>query len=345
MSQIRIQLTQWAQEEGLLLLGVSQLEHPDASHRFQSWLKDGNHAGMSYLERNNRIRLTPSEIFAGAKSAVIFALPYRPASEAQGPQAAGYACYPDYHRVLKTKLLQVWRRIQSDSSKFRVLVDSAPVLEKALAENTELGFIGKNTCYIHPSHGSFLLLGEVVTSLAIEPDIRFPLNPSQRTEAGGCATCTACQVNCPTGALDSAYRLDSRRCLAYWTIENRGPIPIEFWPYLETYWYGCDICQTSCPFNSKSQPASVAKGFTPFVPPELPVVACLDQGRYEAHFGGTPFIRAKRGGLRRNALIAMVVTGHPELPNAIDRAKADPIHPLLETIEQIPLYRLRFEVQ
>ncbi len=337
MSSTRLNLEALATAEGLLLLGIVPLDHALASKRYLQWLADRNHADMKYLERNQEIRCGPEAILPGAKCACVFALPYNQPEMAleSEPLTAAYARQPDYHRVLKKKLSRLWRSVQTTNGKFRVLVDSAPILERALAEQTELGFIGKNTCYIHPRWGSFLLLGEIVTTLDLALDTRHPGEIGIRTPLGGCGPCTSCQTSCPTGALDKNYQLDSRRCLAYWTIENRDAIPLEFWPHLARYWFGCDICQKVCPYNTHAVPLPRPADFPRVAVPDILSAACMDQSQYEAAFGGTPFTRAKRGGLRRNALIALVVTRHPGLTQAIEQAQRDPIYPLIETVAQI----------
>src|SRR5690606_6307703 len=140
----------------------------------------------------------------------------------------------------------------------RVMVDTAPVLERALAAKTARGFIGKNTCYIHPLLGSFLMLGVVLTDIPLPSDERVPVDPARHLPSGGCGACRECQVHCPTGALDADYRIDAKKCLAYWTIEHRGVIPERFWPWIGTYYFGCDICQITCPYNMKDRHAKLA---------------------------------------------------------------------------------------
>ncbi|MBI1860772.1 MAG: tRNA epoxyqueuosine(34) reductase QueG [Deltaproteobacteria bacterium] len=326
--------------EGLLFLGNVSPDYPLAGHRYGAWIDEGLHAGMDFLARNRQVRGHPVELLPGVRSVSLFAMPYGAPQANLGPQAAQYARHPDYHKVLKKKLERIAGALSWNP--YRVFVDSAPLLERALAEKTTKGFIGKNTCYIHPRFGSLLLLGEIFSTIDGTFDVPSSITLGKRDEAGGCGSCTACQVSCPTGALDTDYRIDSAKCLAYWTIENRGTIPVKYWPYLAQYWFGCDICQNVCPFNTHA----VALPEVPYFPvrevPDLLTVATMGEADYQKYFGGTPFTRAKRAGLRRNALIALVVTKHPELDSVLATVQSDPLYPLSETVAQIDQYRFEF---
>jgi epoxyqueuosine reductase len=229
----------------------------------------------------------------------------------------------DYHRLIWKKgekiLTQIHKQYGNGTEVGRVVTDSAPLLERALARHGSRGFIGKNTCFISPKYGSMILLGEILTSLDIAPShqaIENP-NPLRRSKEGGCGTCRRCQVHCPTGALDQDYRIDARKCLAYWTIEHRGPIPEEFWPWLGLYVFGCDICQIVCPYNRNEQPRAPESLLKIKQAPALFEMATMTQESYEKLFGGTPVTRAKREGLIRNALIAMAVTEASDLQEAM----------------------------
>ncbi len=328
-----------------MLVGVASLGPEPDYGRFATWIDAGEHAGMDYLERNRELREDPARLLPGAKSAIIVALPYGQGDAlplrgaAPAPRVAQYARLRDYHKILwregEALLEALWERL-GHRGVGRVLVDSAPILERALAARAGRGFIGKNTCYIDPEEGSFLLLAEIVLDLALEATASPPVNPEARTKAGGCGSCKRCQVHCPTGALDAAYRLDARKCLAYWTIEHRGVIPEEFWFGLGIYLFGCDICQLACPYN-RGVPSSVAaNAIRVEAAPPLLEVATMDQAAYERLFGGTPMTRAKREGLMRNALIAMAVTDAPQLEAALAQAEAAGAPPVVrETAAQI----------
>lgn len=319
----RERAAQAAEEQGLLFLGVAPLDVGSAFERFSRWLAEGRHGSMRWLEQHGDVRRSPERLLAGAKAALVFGLPYAEGvDEAPGPRVAKYARFRDYHRVLGDAGTAIATTLaRSLGGEFRVAVDTLPLLEKAVAAGTARGFFGKHSCFVHPKNGSFLLLLTVLTTLPLDPDVRPAWDGVKRTEHGGCGSCTLCQVRCPTGALDDAYRIDARRCLSYWTIEHRGAIPAEFWPYLAEYWYGCDICQDVCPYNRGSVAGPAARTSRPL--PALEAVATMTQLEYENWFGGSAMTRAKRAGLRRNALIALAVTNRATFADALARCRED----------------------
>jgi epoxyqueuosine reductase len=225
---------------------------------------------------------------------------------------------------------------------YRVVVDSAPVLERALAARAQHGFIGKNTCFISANHGSFFLLAEILFSASLPDEVGNAVDPSKRSNDGGCGTCKRCQVNCPTGALDSDYRLDANRCISYWTIEHRGVVPTAIWPWFKHYYFGCDICQLACPYNRKATHSSHVSELKLKEQPPLADIATMDQNFYEATFGGTPMTRAKREGLMRNALIAMAVTNDPKLSGVLKVIAEDGAMP--EVVQQTALQVQTFKI-
>ncbi len=338
----REEVERLAAEEGLVCLGVAPLDAKEDYARFSEWLGEGRHAGMEWLEKYRECREEPARLLPGARNAIVIALPYDQGDsrhwENSAPRAAQYARFPDYHKILRRKGERLARRLPLAEGAFRVAVDTAPLLERALAAKTSRGFIGKNTCFIHPERGSFLLLGEILTTLPFVIDDKAPVDPAKRTEAGGCGTCDLCQVKCPTGALARDYTIESELCLSYWTIENRGTIPEKFWPWLAKYWYGCDICQLACPYNWRASGNRLPDDVPRREMPPLFDVAVMSQAEYEKYFGGTPMTRAKRGGLRRNALIALAVTRDPRLAEAREAARRDPEPPLPETLFQVERY-------
>ena len=224
--------------------------------------------------------------------------------------------------------------------RFRVCVDSAPVLERALASKGSDGFIGKNTLFIHPQKGSYLLLAEIFVDIILPYDQRKIVNPAIRSKDGGCGTCRRCQINCPTEALQLDYKIDARKCLAYFTIEHRGTIPVAYWKFLGKYWFGCDICQLVCPYNRNLEYAKIKAIEVKQNNFDLFSVATMNQAYYESQFGGTPMTRAKKQGLQRNALIAMIVTEDSRYQEAIKILKQDTdTHMLLiNTIKQVDEY-------
>lgn len=354
---IREMIATALEKQGLILLGIVDLDVRNDFEKFSEWLDNGLHSGMTFLERNLHCREQPELLLPGAQSAIVFALNYyrgdqRLAHPADGeakdlpqknPGVAQYARTRDYHKTMRMAGERAWQQIANEilhvpHDNGRVLVDSAPLLERALAAKTQRGFVGKNTCYIHPVHGSFLLLAEVLCKTALPLDHKVPINPEQRSESGGCGSCKRCQVACPTNALGADYVLDARKCLSYWTIEHRGAVPEEFWPHFATFYFGCDICQSVCPYNRGAQ---IAHGSKEMELPSLFATATMNQRDYETWFGGTPMTRAKRDGLQRNALIAMTVRRDPELLRALETESCTSSPMLRQTVEQILEWRAK----
>ena len=307
-------------EARLVFLGCVPLRRAQRFAAFRRWLNKKYHADMSYLERNCELRADPRRFGVGLQTALVVALPYRRGDRLHTtqPRVAQYARQRDYHRVIRLRARRVITSLQLDSAACRVVVDTAPVLERELAERGGHGFVGKNTCFISLTHGSYLLLGAILIPVSItapQQEVEPPpaTTYTTRTARGGCGSCRRCQVHCPTGALQEAYQLDARKCLAWLTIENRGEIPRQYWQYLGNYYYGCDLCQIVCPYNRGKRNTEEAE----LKLPPLEKIACMTQREYEQYFGGTALTRAKRAGLMRNALIAMYVRRHPQLQHCL----------------------------
>ena len=339
-----VNLSSYLERQGLIYLGCVSPDTREDFQKYQNWLKAGFHGSLNYLEKNQDCRKSASAALDGAKSVIVFALPYAPSQEesypapvSEEPRIAAYARIPDYHVLMKQLALvaiEDWKGAVGESAyQWRVCVDTVPILERAFAQKTGLGFIGKNTCFIHEEKGSFLLLGEIITNATF--------HITEKTNELGCGSCNLCQAECPTGALQNDYQIDSRKCLSYWTIEQRGPIPEEFWPGVAQYWFGCDICQLVCPFNRQAKNNTLPKAVTPLEFPSLFEVATMNETQYRKYFGGTALTRAKRNGLRRNALIAMTVNQHPKLQQALDYSTNDREAPIAETLVQIKNYLAR----
>ena len=231
-------LSHCLERRGLLFLGAVSPDTFQDYQKYQHWISAGNHGELRYLEKNPDCRKSAKGALASAQSVIVFAFPHAPdesypLAENEKSRVAAYARMPDYHEVLKDLAEQAvwdWQKKFGKGYDWRVTVDTVPILERAFAKKTGLGFIGKNTCFIHESQGSFLLLGEILTSAF------FPITESESKI--DCGNCSLCQVECPTGALQKDYQTDSRKCLSYWTIEQKGPIPEEFWPGVGKYWFG-----------------------------------------------------------------------------------------------------------
>lgn len=328
---IRSEIERIVRQEQLECFGIVRLgEDPDFP-RFQEWMDQNLFAGMSFLKNHHALRKDPRGLGENLKTAIIVGMNYYQGDRAQGvlklqsPIIAQYARLKDYHGVIKKKgerILAALSDVFEKPVSGRVTSDSAPILERSHAARSGSGFIGKNTCFIHPKTGSFFLLGEILIDIDVTSNVKSAVNASVRTEEGGCGTCKRCQVNCPTGALDEAWKLDANKCLSYWSIEHRGLIPIEYWKWFKIYLFGCDICQLVCPYNRGSEQTPHSEIIKVEAVADLFRIAVMDQKDYELMFGGTPLTRAKKEGLIRNALISMSVTNHPRLQEAITQISA-----------------------
>lgn len=270
---------------------------------FDRWIAAGHHAGMSYLERGREARLDPSgpKIVAGARTVVSLALGYELGPAGRGPGVAsllaGFARGVDYHDAVRERLKQLLDEIRrvEPKARGRAFVDTAPLLERAWAVRAGLGRIGRNTCLIHPTLGSALVLGELVLTVELEPD--------EPTGDDPCGSCRACVEVCPGGALipPDGRVLDARRCLAYWTVEAREPIP-EPLEARASLLFGCDACQVACPWNGPR-----ADLVTPLAPLDrwrdlsLAEVAAMDEARLEELLRGTTLERAGAARIRSRA--------------------------------------------
>ena len=297
-----------AKDLGFDLCGIARADNYPELAFLSEWLGHGYAATMEWMHRSAEKRADVRNVVPGARSVIVTATLYntdRPYSSDVPPDRARisrYAWGDDYHDVLKERLdrLLAWMRdAAAVPFEGRAYVDTGPVQERVYAQYAGLGWIGKNTCLINPERGSWLFLGEIITTLNLEPD-------AQGLEQ--CGSCTKCLDACPTGALVEAGVLDSGRCLSYLTIEHRGDIPAGYHPAIGTHVYGCDICQEVCPYN---QPAPVSDD-APWQPrpgldlPRLVDLAARSDDELRAVVKGTPMTRAKVAGLRRNLEIALV---------------------------------------
>ena len=307
--------------KGLIFFGCADLALEKDAVRFEQWLSEEKNAGMAFLENHIEKRTNPKALFPGSQSALCFALPYEHQCEQKTiSKSAMYACFKDYHHVIKKNIGEILSEVfEQDeefiNNNFKVCVDSVPLLERALLAKTS-GFIGKNTCFIHTEHGSYLLLGVLLSKIKFKANEAKPVDHSIRSENGGCGTCSRCQTHCPTGALDEAYQLDARKCLSYWSIEHRGTVPQKYWKYFGEYYFGCDICQNVCPYNRHKK--SRTHDFHRNTDISLKQIALMDQKEYVAWFSGTPMTRAKIFGLKRNAILAMYALSDPDLREVCD---------------------------
>ncbi|MEO0974287.1 MAG: tRNA epoxyqueuosine(34) reductase QueG [Pseudomonadota bacterium] len=256
LQQLERDIQGWGQDLGFARLGVSGIDLSEDERRLERWLALGRHGEMQWMARHGRSRTRPQELIPGTVSVITARMDYLPEDGAdpirvlRSPNLAyvsRYALGRDYHKVLRRRLQQLADRIveQVGPVGYRVFVDSAPVMEKALARNAGLGWIGKHTNLLHREAGSWFFLGELYTDL--------PLAPHTSIADNHCGSCTACIDVCPTAAIVAPYELDARRCISYLTIELKGSIPIELRPLIGNRVYGCDDCQLFCPWNKFAQ--------------------------------------------------------------------------------------------
>jgi len=251
LTRLAARIKTWGEELGFQQVGITDTELTQAERRLDVWLAKGFHGDMDYMARHGRMRSRPEQLLPGTRRVISVRMDYLPEPHQSmqevldNPAAAfvsRYALGRDYHRLMRKRLQRLADRIGAETGPFgyRVLVDSAPVLEKALAEKAGLGWVGKHTNLLHRKVGSWFFLGEIYTDLPLPTDQ--PLEPH-------CGTCTGCIDICPTRAIVAPYELDARRCISYLTIELDGPIPEDLRPLLGNRIYGCDDCQLICPWN------------------------------------------------------------------------------------------------
>ena len=251
MAALKAQIATWCRELGFQQCGISDIDLELAEKRLGEWLRQRFHGSMQYMERHGTRRSRPDELLPGTVRIISVRMDYLPEPQEAAAQlldhesrayVSRYALGRDYHKVLRGRLRALARRIEEQVGIFgyRVFVDSAPVLEKAIAEKAGLGWIGKHTNLIDRNSGSWFFLGELYTDLPL---------PADEAEVSHCGTCKACIDVCPTQAIVAPYQLDARRCISYLTIESRAPIPVEFRKAIGNRIYGCDDCQLFCPWN------------------------------------------------------------------------------------------------
>ncbi len=289
--------------------------------RLQHWLERGYHGTMSYLAAGPRD--VPRKLLPGCRTIVSVAFPCAqgPTPDQALPAPAGrmarYAHGDDYHLAMKERLRSLADRLAhhlSCSVLARACVDTAPLLERAVAERAGLGFVGKNTLLIVPGRGSFLLLGELLVDLELAPG-----EPLRKR----CGACTRCLDECPTQAFVGPYVLDARRCISYLTIEHKGAIPRELRSKLSDWVFGCDLCQTTCPFNHGSAASPAALGSPPVETlPPLDVLLNLGSSAYKRLVKNKALARVSRAQLARNAAVALgnqgSLTAVPALCRAVE---------------------------
>ncbi|MBX3566243.1 MAG: tRNA epoxyqueuosine(34) reductase QueG [Sphingomonas sp.] len=306
-----------AAEIGFAACGVARADAAPASgERLRQWLAEGRHGSMIWMEERAHHRESPAGLWPEVRSVVSLGMSYAPASdplalagEGEKGRISVYAQGQDYHDVVKRRLKELARWIvgQASDADVKVFVDTAPVMEKPLAEAAGLGWQGKHTNLVSREHGSWLFLGAIYTTIDLDPDARV---------RSTCGSCDACQTACPTEAFPAPYRLDARRCISYLTIEHKGPIPEEFRAAIGNRIYGCDDCLAVCPWNKFATAASANKAFAPraeLAAPALADLLALDDAGFREVFSGSPIKRIGRDRMVRNCLIAAGNSGSAAL--------------------------------
>ncbi len=295
----------WAAQEHFDACGIADATQPiDPTRRLHAWLDAGYHADMRWMESSAALREDQRQRFPEMRSAVVLARSYyAPRPETSCPSAgliSSYAWGRDYHRALKKPLERLARRIETlelDATTY-ISVDSGPVLEKAWAVRAGLGWRGKNSLILREGIGSCFFIGVIFTTVELTPD---PPLPDQ------CGACRACINACPTGAIVEPGVVDSRRCISYHAIENRSIIPVEIAGAMGRWVFGCDLCQTICPWN-RGLSVTTETDFHPRpgrANPDLHDLREMDAQTFLDRFQGSPVMRAKAEGIRRNAAICL----------------------------------------
>jgi len=332
---LRQGLAQEAARLGFCAFGVASAADDGApAMALDAWLAAGMHGSMGWMEARKDERASPAGLWSEARSVIALGMSYAPggdplalAGHGEIGRISAYAQGADYHDVVKKALKALARWLIAEAAarglgeaQVKVFTDTAPVMEKPLAARAGLGWQGKHTNLVSRTHGSWLFLGEIYTSLELEADSPAP---------DSCGSCDACQRACPTGAFPAPYRLDARRCVSYLTIEHKGPVPEGLRAGLGNRIYGCDDCLAVCPWNKFARVAASHRAFLPraeLAAPELADLLMLDDASFRALFAGSPIKRIGRDRFVRNCLYAAGNSGDRALLGQVNalRRDADP---------------------
>ncbi|HEX9955541.1 MAG TPA: tRNA epoxyqueuosine(34) reductase QueG [Allosphingosinicella sp.] len=324
---LRERLEAEARALGFAAFGVARADAtPKTAERLRQWLQEGCHGDMIWMADTAERRGSPQGLWPEVRSVISLGMSYAPGVDplalAGSPELGRISVYAqgaDYHDTVKKALKALARWMVAEAGcELKVFVDTAPVMEKPLAEAAGLGWQGKHTNLVSRADGSWLFLGAIYTTLELEP--------SPAPHRVHCGSCTACLDACPTNAFPAPFRLDARRCISYLTIEHKGPIPLEFREAIGNRIYGCDDCLSVCPWNRFADTARRNQAFLPraeLVAPALADLLDLDDAGFRQVFAGSPIKRIGRGRMVRNAAIAAGNSGRAELLPVLERLCAD----------------------
>ena len=321
---IRARVSKLSAELGFDSCRIARCDSPRHEDEFSNWLRDGAAGEMHWMERSEAKRRDPQKVLPGARSVIVFALNYWQGEEVRRSQVAAaefgkiarYAWGDDYHDVIERRLTAIDKLLCEYGGKQKCYVDTGPVLERDYAAEAGIGWHGKSTMLIDARLGTWFFLGEILTTLELEPDA------PQRDR---CGTCTRCITACPTNAITEPHRLDARRCISYLTIELKGSIPLELRPLIGDRIYGCDDCLDACPWNRFARVSrETAFAARPAVAQmQLRDFLRLDDAGFRTLFRGSPIKRIKRRGFVRNVCVALGNVGtEADLP-ALELARSD----------------------
>jgi epoxyqueuosine reductase len=331
-------LVESARAMGFSQLGVATVEIPEDEQHLLRWLEAGYHGEMDYMQKHGSMRSRPAELAPGTVRVVSVRMDYWPAEVVDAETVLGdttlgyvsrYALGRDYHKILRRSLARLAEDVCERIGPFgyRVCVDTAPVLEKALARNAGLGWIGKHTNLIARDAGSWFFLGEILTDLPL---------PVDEPATAHCGSCQACIPACPTGAIVAPYQLDARRCISYLTIEHKSAIPIELRSALGNRIYGCDDCQLVCPWNKFAHAAAHPdfKVRNRLDAMQLTELFAWTAGEFDDRMRGSAIYRIGYERWSRNIAVALGnAPTSPDVLAALHRRRADPSELVREHVE------------
>jgi len=331
-------MQRWARSLGFQALGVSDIDLHDAEEKLKSWLAKGFHGEMAFMHKHGEKRTRPDLLVEGTVRVISVRMDYWPGEAADPWQVINdgdsafisrYALGRDYHKLMRKRLAKLAAKIEKEVGPmgYRVFTDSAPVMEKAIAEKAGLGWIGKHTNVLSRDAGSYFFLGEIYTDLPL---------PLTDTTTAHCGSCTACIDVCPTQAIVAPYQLDARRCISYLTIELRGSIPEVFRPMMGNRIYGCDDCQLICPWNKYAH-ATVESDYLPREGLDAPQLVDLfnwTEQEFLQRLEGSPIRRIGYECWLRNIAVALGnADSSPAVVNALQNKQTHPSELVREHVD------------